>query len=300
MRTLTLVFGLFALLAGGCGGGGGDGDGDGDEQGPGAVNITSASSCSIGMEGRGVGGIVKIPANCEVASITGDSFETDQSVIHLFGSSFGPESDNCSDPPLSFDGPICIPIFPGGDVQWKNLSNGISGVGSIGYNVLGFLNQDWFIISTSVQGNTGWSTHDVLTDSTGVALAMGTNLIRISVDIQNKSGTDEITVIRIPDVTPPSVYNVDPEPDGIYYFLVEVSFTEQLDPQSVTNALQVFDSNGQPATGMTVYDPLKLTLTWRPTPALSQGAVYTARLSDIADLAGNMMPGTYEWSFTVY
>jgi hypothetical protein len=128
---------------------------------------------------------------------------------------------------------------------------------------------------------------------------MGANTIRVSVEIQNHSGASNITIIRVADVTPPSVYSVEPEPDGTYYFRVVVSFTEQLDPESITNALQVFDSTGQPATGTTVYDPLKLSLTWRPAPVLSQGAVYTARLSDIADVAGNMMPSPYEWSFTV-
>jgi hypothetical protein len=162
------------------------------------------------------------------------------------------------------------------------------------------LDPDWFILPTAVQGSAGWSTHNALTNSTGIALAMGTNTIRVSVDIQNIRGTNEITVIRIPDVTSPSVYNVEPEPDGIYYFPVVVSFTEQLDPESVTNALQVVDSFGQPATGTTVYDPLKLTLEWRPAQALSRGAAYTARLSDVADLAGNTMIDTYEWSFTAY
>ncbi len=295
MRTIAFVVGLFVLLAAGCGGGGG---GD-DEQKSGDVNTTSALRCSINMAGIDYG-FVKIPANCEVARVDGESFTTDQSVIHLSGSSFGPESDNCPDPSLTLGGPICLPIFPDGDVKWQNLSTGVSGYGSIGYHVLGFLDPDWFILPTAAQGSAGWSTHNVLTDSTGIALAMGPNTIRVTVDIQNNSGTDELTVIRIPDVTSPSVYTVEPEHDGIYYFLVVVSFTEQLDPESVTNALQVVDSFGQPATGTTVYDPLKLTLEWRPTQALSRGAAYTARLSDIADVARNKMIEAYEWSFTVY
>jgi hypothetical protein len=285
---------LFALLAGGCGGGGGGGD----EQNSGPVSITFASRCSISLEGIDFG-LAEIPDNCEIASIDGEIFETDQSVIHLAGSSFGPESDNCSNPPLSLGGPVCLPIFPGGNVQWENLSNGGSGVGSSGYHVIGFWDPDWFIFPTAAQGRAGWSTHDALTGSTGIALEMGANTIRVSVEIQNHSGASTITVIRVADVTPPSVYIVEPEPDGIYYFRVVVSFTEQLDPESATNALRVVDSNGQPATGTTVYDPLKLTLVWRPAPALSQGAVYTARLSDVADVAGNTMPGSYEWSFTV-
>jgi hypothetical protein len=60
-----------------------------------AINITSALKCSISVGGSALG-VVKIPANCGVAGIDGDSFETDQSFITLSGSSFGPESDNCS------------------------------------------------------------------------------------------------------------------------------------------------------------------------------------------------------------
>jgi hypothetical protein len=293
MRILAVTLGFFVLLAVGCGGGGED------EQKSGEVNTTSALRCSINMEGIGYG-LVKIPAHCGVVRIDGDSFITDQRVIHLSGSSFGPETDNCSDPSLPLAGSICLPIFPGGDVHWQNLSNGVSGDGSIGYYVIGFLDPDWYFLSTAAQGSSGWSTHNTFTDSKGIELAMGANSIQISVDIQNNTGTDEITIIRIPDVTSPSVYNVEPEPDGIYYFRVLVFFDEQLDPDSVENALQVIDSLGQPTTGMAVYDPLKLTLEWRPADTLSRGAIYTARLSDIADLAGNKMIATYEWSFTVY
>ncbi len=290
MRALTVLLGSFVLLVGGCGGGGSDG------QQPEAVNITSALRCSIGMGGFDLG-MVTIPANCGVASIDGDSFETDQSFIHLSGSSFGPESDNCSNPPL-IGVPTCIPIFPGSIVHWENLSNGASGSGSSGYHIIGFWDPDWFIFSTYPDG-AGWSTRN---DSypAGIPLEMGANSIRVSVDDADNSGIDEITVVRVTDVTPPSMYKVDPEPGGTYYFRVLVYFTEQLDPSDVTNTLQVVDSNGIPTPGVTEYDPLKLTLVWRPAAPLSRGASYTVRLSDIADLAGNTMINPYKWSFTVY
>jgi hypothetical protein len=214
--------------------------------------------------------MINIPANCEVAKIDGDSFKTDQSVIHLSGSSFGPESDNCSDPPLTLGGPICIPIFPGSNVQWENLSNGASGSGSSGYHIIGFWDPDWFIFSTYPDG-AGWSTRND-SYSAGIPLEMGANSIRVSVDDADNSGINEITVVRVTDVTPPSMYKVDPEPGGTYYFRVLVYFTEQLDPSDVTNTLQVVDSNGIPTPGVTEYDPLKLTLVWRPAAPLSRGA----------------------------
>ncbi|MGW8194715.1 MAG: Ig-like domain-containing protein [Desulforhopalus sp.] len=291
MRIFVAVVGLFVLLAVGCGGGGGDG------QQPEAVNINSALRCSISMGGFDLG-MVPIPANCGVAGIAGGSFETDQSFIHLAGSSFGPESDNCSNPTLTLDAPICIPIFPGSIVHWENLTNGVSGSGSSGYHEIGFWDPDWFIFSTYPDG-AGWSTRNESYPA-GIPLEMGANSIRVSVDDADNSGINEITVVRVTDVTPPSVYEVDPEPGGTYYFRVLVYFTEQLDPSDVTNTLQVFDSNGTPTPGVTEYDPLKLNLVWRPAAPLSRGAAYTARLSGIADLAGYTMVNPYEWSFTVY
>lgn len=183
MKDLTLVFLVFALLSGGCGGG--------DEKNPGAVNITSALTCAISMGGTDFG-MLPIPVNCGVSKIEGDSFETDQSTIHLAGSSFGPVANNCSNPTIG-DLP-CLPIFPGSKVQWENLSNGATGVGSSGYHVIGFLDPDWFVFSTAVQGSAGWSTYP-----SGIPLDTGPNLIRVYVEDADRTGSKDITVIRVAD-----------------------------------------------------------------------------------------------------
>jgi hypothetical protein len=294
MKISGFVLGLYVLLALGCGGGGG-GSGGGDEQPTGAVDITYALGCSVSM-GGGIGWI-EIPANCGVTGIVGDSFETDQSVIHLSGTSFPPESDNCSNPELTVGGPICIPLFPGSNVQWENLRNGVSGSGSSGYQRIVFMDPVWTTFFARPD-YAGWSTRNE-SYVAGIPLEVGANAIRISVSDSNNSGTSEITVTRVTDVTPPSVHSVDPEPDGIYGFRVVVYFTEQLDLDSAANALQVADSNGQPISGLPVYDSRYLTLIWRPAQALSRGAAYTARLSGVADISGNTMISAYEWSFTV-
>ncbi len=291
MKNSGVVLGLFVLMAWGCGGGGG---GD-DEPVAGAVNITAVLRCSISMSAGSIG-VAEIPANCGVAEIAGDSFETDQSVMHLAGSSFAPANDGC--PPATLGGPVCIPIFAGSNVQWENLRNGISGSGSSGYQVVEFMDTGWFTIF-SWPDLAGWSTRNAAYPA-GIPLEMGANLIRVSVDDSNTRGSNEITVTRVADTTPPAVYKVDPEPDGIYQFRVVVYFAEQLDPASVTNALQVVDSDQQPVSGLPVYDPLKLTLVWRPAQTLDPGAAYSARLTGIADLAGNTMIDPYEWSFTVF
>jgi hypothetical protein len=290
MKNFGVVLGLFVLMAWGCGGGGGGGD----EPVAGAVNITAALRCSIGMSGGSIG-LTEIPANCGVAEIAGDSFETDQSVMHLAGSSFAPANDGC--PPSTLGGPVCIPVFPGSNVRWENLRNGISGSGSSGYQVIGFIDPAWFTIF-SWPDLAGWSTRNEAYPA-GIPLEMGANLIRVSVDDSNTRGSNEITVTRAVDTTPPAVYSVDPEPDGIYGFRVVVYFAEQLAVDSVTNALQVLDSDQQAVSGLSVYNPLKLTLEWRPAQTLNSGAAYSATLTGIEDLAGNAMIDPYAWSFTV-
>ena len=290
MRTLVLLPALLAFIAAGCGGGG--------EPQLGPVNITVASSCSVNVAWASPLTLQKFPDNCSVWRIDDSNFETDQSVIHLSGSSFAPESNNC--PPSSIGGPPCIPVFPGNNVRWANSSNGVAASGVGGYAVpasLELAEPGWYLVGTIDWA--GWSTQS---DSyrTGIQLQMGANSIRVSVEDADHIGSREITVTRVVDTTPPSVYGVDPAPDGTYYWRIVVYFAEQLDPERVAGSLEVFDSNGQPVAGTIVYDPLKLNLEWWPESSLTGGAAYSARLSNIADLAGNTMITPYEWSFTVY
>lgn len=153
----------------------------------------------------------------------------------------------------------------------------------------------WYLVGTL--NLAGWSTQSTSYPS-GIPLQMGANSIRVSVEDADHIGSSDITVTRVVDTTPPSVFAVDPEPDGTYSWRIVVYLGEQLDPQRVAGSLEVFDNNGQPVAGTTVYDPLKLNLEWRPESSLTSGAAYSARLSNIADLAGNTMIAPYEWSFT--
>lgn len=286
LNSLALVF---AVVLAGCGGG----DDPGQLR---PVEISQAMQCAMTLGAPT--GIRAIPANCGVTQIDGNSHETDQSVIHLYGRSFGSASSGC--PPPEFFGPPCFPRFPSSHtVSWNNLTNGTSGAGSSGYGVLGLLNSDWIVFSRSPSDDVaGWSTYSTFTDPAGIALDMGPNTIRVSVSESGRSRAAEITVTRVIDVTPPTVHSVDPIDGGRYVFRVVVFFTEQLDPASVATALQVIDGTGQVAPGTSLYDPLRLTLEWRANPALNGGAACTARLSGVADVAGNTMIDTFEWSFT--
>lgn len=291
MRAHVLVPALLGLIAGGCGGG------DMPLEGP--VVIGEASSCPVDVVYASPIGPIKFPDNCPVWQIDGGNFETDQSVIHLSGVSFAPESNNCSNPPLTLGGPICIPIFPGNTVRWMNVSNGIEGSGTGGYGVLGtaeYLGPGWYVVPTGGEKWAGWSTQN---DSypTGIPLQIGVNSINVGVVDADHIGSSQITITRVVDTTPPTPFSLDPAPDGRYYSTVIVYFAEQLDPQRVAGSIEVFDSNGQPVAGTIVYSPLKLRLTWRPDSTPPSG-VYSARLSNIADSSGNTIAAPLEWSFT--
>lgn len=285
MKAHALVPALLPFIAAGCGGGG--------EPMRGPVNITAASSCSVNMASAVAWSLDKFPDNCPVWQIDGSSFETDQSVIHLSGSSFAPES-NCKP---NIGGPPCLPAFPGNNVRWENNSNGLAGSGAGSYAVLATValpQPGWYLVGTLEVA--GWSTQNA-TYQTGIPLKMGANSIRVSVEDRDHIGSSEITVTRVVDTTPPTVYSVDPAPNGTFYYRVLIYLAEQLDPQRVAGTLEVVDSNGQPVAGAIVYDALKLTLEWRPGASLTPGATYSARLSNIADLAGNTLTTPYAWSF---
>ncbi len=233
------------------------------------------------------------PANCESASIGGASLQTDQRNIHLSGSSFDPESDNCSTNIDPFA--PCLPVVPGSyTVSWINLTNNASGTASRQYG--NFFNTP----------NVNWNTYNATAvalqsaDPKGIALQMGANTIRVTATNSGARGEAVVTINRVVDVTPPTVHSVVPEDGatGASTIRVEVLFSEQIDPASVVTALSVVDDNAQAVSGTSEYDPLKLKLTWRPDAPLSPATTHTATLGGITDLAPNVMLDPYQWSFT--
>jgi len=286
---IVLLF-LFTTMLAACGGGGGA-----DQPKTQGVKITVALRCAIDVGGNPQPLPIPIPDDCAAEQIDGDRYETDQNAIYLSGVSFKPKSDNCSNPPLTLGGPICIPSVPGDySVTWTNLTNGESSTGSRQY--IGFGLHEGLVVR--------WNTHNarnvsagLLAYPTGIPLEIGPNTIRVSAAHLGISGNAEIIITRVVDVVPPNVLSVNPEPGGTYDFRIVVQFSELLDPASTAAALLVADDNGQPAPGMSEFDSLKLAVVWRPQPVLNPDTTYTARVSGVTDLSGNVMITPYEWLF---
>ncbi len=224
--------------------------------------------------------------------MSGDSYVTDQSAMYFFGRSFEPKSESCSDP-LFADPSSSIPYLDGGYIiNWTNLTNGSSASGSA--------NCMPGIISGKL--TVRWNTFKVLpayllTYPIGIPLDMGANMVRVSASDASLDGATQITVTRVPDVTVPEVHSVEPVDGETFSFRIVVYFEEQIEPTSVTGALLILDENAQPVVGTTVYDSADLTVSWRPDFALEAGKTYTASVSGVMDLSGNILTTPYQWSF---
>ncbi len=281
------VLTLAVVLLSACGSSGSDAEEE--------VLISAAWRCAITVPDRVFVLPPQPPANCESAPVSGASLQTDQRNIHLSGSSFEPESDNCSahiDPFV-----LCLPFVPGSyTVSWINETTNASGTASRGYGNIG----------TGFANVVNWNTYNATAvtlqsaDPKGIALQMGANTIRVTATNLGARGEAVVTINRVVDVTPPTVHSVVPK-DGATdasSIRVEILFSEQIDPASVVTALSVVDDNAQAVSGTSEYDPLKLKLTWRPDAPLSPATTHTATLDGITDLAPNVMLDPYQWSFT--
>ena len=238
----VVILVVTVILVSSCGGSGSDKKSQ-------VVNITSALRCAFRP-----GVFIVIPDNCMPEKIEGGSYVTDQNTIHLFGTASATEDDGCPEP--TFELIICIPTSPVNyGVSWINSRSDASGNGEVAY--IGLSNDP-----------VGWTTYDPTgvtlgyADPKGFPLEMGSNTIQITTSNSGLNGNAKITITRVVDVTPPTVYSVDPIPDGTYQRMgVTVYFSEQLDPTSVTTALLVVDDIGQPILARTVeFDPRYLTV----------------------------------------
>jgi hypothetical protein len=277
LHKFVAVIVLFLYLVG-CGGGG-----SGSDEKEQFVSIILASPCRIRRPGS-----QEAVDNCMPKEIEGSSYVTDQNTTHLSGTVSAPEIGNC---PGAGPFEICFTYTPP-SVQWMNLTNDASG----NCDVPSF---------PEPLVNVSWDTYDFVgvtigADPNGIPLELGLNTIQISASNFGSNGNATITITRVVDVTPPTVHHVDPEPGGTYgpRLVVLVYFSEQLDPASVVNAINVFDENAQPVPGTSEFDPTKLEVAWRPQSPLIRGSSYIARISGVTDWAPNVMIDPYEWSFT--
>ena len=282
-RYSWMAMAIFAAqLVSACGGGGDDEDAV--EQ---AITLGSASRCALEVTAGQ-------PDNCGIEAISGATYETDQVVIHLSGAAPEPEDYGCPEPGLTLGGPVCTPsVFTVSySVSWVNETNGASGIGNVRF-------------VASLPGPVRWRTYgeaDVSNTAIGkgVPLDVGPNRITVTTNNSGLTGRVQVTVTRVVDVTPPTVFRVEPEAgetDAVRN-RITVYFDEQVDPASLVGAITVTDSMMQPVAGTIEYDALRLQAIWRPNTTLDSAATYSARVTGVTDWAPNTLLAPFDWSFT--
>ena len=107
------------------------------------------------------------------------------------------------------------------------------------------------------------------------------------------------------DTTPPRVTGVTPAAGATGVATktkVTATFSEALDPVSVSGATFTLSSSKGPVAAAVAYDPKTGTATLKPKSALSAGTVWTARLvagsAGVRDVAGNPLADPFSWTFT--
>jgi alpha-tubulin suppressor-like RCC1 family protein len=102
------------------------------------------------------------------------------------------------------------------------------------------------------------------------------------------------------DVTPPTVVAVAPSSGAVGVAastLVAVTFSEAVDPATVSATTFTLAAGAAPVTGALAISGASATFT--PLVPLADSTTYTATLtSGVKDLAGNAMASAYAWSFT--
>lgn len=103
-----------------------------------------------------------------------------------------------------------------------------------------------------------------------------------------------------PDITPPTISSTSPAdsaPSVVANSTVSVTFSEAMNPATVTGAEFTLMSGTTPVSGTVTYSGM--TATFTPATQLSPQTLYTATITTgVKDLAGNAMALPYTWSFT--
>jgi methionine-rich copper-binding protein CopC len=102
------------------------------------------------------------------------------------------------------------------------------------------------------------------------------------------------------NTTPPTVTGETPLPGATSVApntTVTVTFSKAV--QASTIGFTVTDPSGTAVPGSVSYNTATATATFTPTSALGASTVYTAKVSGVQDLAGNLITSPFVWSFTV-
>jgi outer membrane protein assembly factor BamB len=125
-------------------------------------------------------------------------------------------------------------------------------------------------------------------------------LLPVSADLQFANGSSmHLVLTALPDTTPPTVLSTNP-PNFLtavpVYSTVTASFSEAIDPATVTAASFTLADGATPVSGTVTYSGG--TATFTPSAYLSPSTVYKATITiGVKDLAGNAMSSNYEWQF---
>jgi methionine-rich copper-binding protein CopC len=102
------------------------------------------------------------------------------------------------------------------------------------------------------------------------------------------------------DTTPPTVTSTSPANGATNVAIntkVSATFSEAMDPSTVTNSTFTLEQGGTPVAGAVTY--AGTTATFAPASPLASATTYTATITTGAeDLAGNALESDYVWSFT--
>jgi len=108
------------------------------------------------------------------------------------------------------------------------------------------------------------------------------------------------TTATVPDTTPPTVSSTIPvnAADGVALnATVSATFSEPMDPLTITAATFTLRQETRPVPGLVIYSGV--TATFKPNTPYDSGTIYTATVSTEAkDLAGNALATNKVWSFT--
>ena len=126
------------------------------------------------------------------------------------------------------------------------------------------------------------------------------SLIPVSADLQAANGsTTHLVLTALPDTTPPTVLSTNPPNTSTtvpVYSTITVTFSEAIDPATVTAASFTLMDGTTPVSGTVTYS--SGTATFTPAVFLSPSTVYTAKITTgVKDLAGNALSSNYLWQF---
>ena len=102
---------------------------------------------------------------------------------------------------------------------------------------------------------------------------------------------------------PPTVTSVTPSAGSSGVGLgstVSVSFSQPLDPTSITSAtFTVIDPSNNPIPGTLTYDPGSFSILFQPNPEFAAQSIYTVVVSgSVRNLNGQQLGSSYSWSFS--